>query len=325
MTVEWIEDPGAFVTRDWTELAEADPEGTVFHTARYLKLYWEELGAGRLLIGIVARGGEDVAAAAFDVQGQRLTWLGGTEVTDYMGPVGLPDARDTAAKELLTALAAREDWRDADLGGLPRNGSWLRALLGAAADVGLEAAVADDGGAPYLQLPPTYDEYLAGLPSKLRHELRRKERRFTAALPDARLVDATRDSVQDDLSRFIELHRTSPGPKGTFMVPGMELFFRRLEDTLSADGTFGLSFLESGGEMIAGAVGFRWRDVFLLYNSTFDHHRAELAPGIVMVHRLIRSAIEEGRRGFDLLKGDLPYKLRFGAHTRRLARLRLRR
>ncbi|HEV3473850.1 MAG TPA: GNAT family N-acetyltransferase, partial [Actinomycetota bacterium] len=240
-------------------------------------------------------------------------------------PVGLPEARETAAKELVAALAARDDWRDADLGGSPRNGDWLRALLKAAGDAGLEAAVADDGAAPFLDLPPTYEEYLTKLPAKLRHELRRKERRFAAALAGARLVDATPETVTEDLTRFTELHRTSPGPKGKFMVPGMELFFRRLAQAMVGDGTFRLAYLESEGDMVAAAVGFRWRDRFLLYNSAFDHGWAELSPGIVMVTRLIRSAIEERLQGFDLLKGDLPYKLRFGARPRRLARLRLRR
>ena len=30
------------------------------------------------------------------------------------------------------------------------------------------------------------------------------------------------------LDRFVDLHRMSEGPKGVFMVPGMEIFFRRL-------------------------------------------------------------------------------------------------
>jgi CelD/BcsL family acetyltransferase involved in cellulose biosynthesis len=326
MAVEWIEDPTAFVSRDWSGLAQTDPEGTIFHTPRYLKLYWEEFPPERLLIGNVTRGGEALATAAFGLTGETLAWLGGLEVTDYMGPVGLPEAREGAAKELLAGVAGREDWREAELIGMPRNGAWLRALLGAAADVGLEAEVHDGGGAPFLDLPASYDDdYLARLPGKLRHELRRKERRFTQSLPNARMVDAIPASLHDDLTRFFALHRASSGAKGKFMVPGMELFFRRLGETFIGDDIFRLAFLESDGDMIAAAVGFRWRDRFLLYNSAYDHGRSNLSPGIVLVERLIRSAIDEGRRGFDLLKDELPYKLRFGAHSRRLARLRLRR
>lgn len=325
MAVEWIHDPRAFVTRDWTPLAHADPEGTFFHTPRYLKLYWEEFGAEHLHLATVVLGGEDVAAAAFDLRDDVLTWLGGFDVTDYMGPVGMPEARDAAAKELMTSLASRTDWRTADLAGLPEKGRWVPELGEAAEEAGLHAEAGDDGVAPLLKLPDTYDAYLDGLSGKLRHEIRRKDRRLREALPDVHLVETTPETLSEDLGRFVDLHRSSSGAKGRFMVPGMELFFRRLANALLPDRTFRLVFLEAAGEKVAGAMGFRWHDRFFLYNSAYDHTRASLSPGMVLVAEMIRTAIEEGCRTFDMLKGDLRYKYRFGARPRRIGRLRLRR
>jgi CelD/BcsL family acetyltransferase involved in cellulose biosynthesis len=325
MTVEWTDDPRALVARDWTSLVAADPDGTIFHTPRYLKLYWEEFGAGTLQTAHVSVGGEQIAAAAFELTDDTLTFLGGFDVTDYLGPVGVPESRGAAAKELMSSLASRADWRAADLAGLPKSGAWLPALAKAADDAGLEAEPGDDAVAPLLRLPDTYDSYLESLSGKLRHEIRRKDRRLREALPDVRLVESSPDTVADDLGRFVELHRTSTGRKGTFMVPGMELFFRRLADDLLPDGMFRLMFLETGGDKVAGAVAFRWDDTFFLYNSAFDHAWAGLSPGMVLVAELIRCAIEEGCRSFDMLKGDLRYKYRFGARPRRVGRLRLRR
>ncbi len=325
MTVEWTEDPTAFVTRDWSSLVDADPQASVFHTPRFLKLYWEALGAGGLRLAFVVRDGVDVATSAFELRDGVLTWLGGFDVTDYMGPVGPPEPREVAAAELMGAAAAWEDWTKADLAGLPAGGSWIAALAGGADRVGLAVRIAEDGVAPFLELPRTYRGYLAGLPSRLRHEIRRKDRRMREAFPDARVVDATPDTLGKDLDRFVELHRASVGQKGRFMVPDMELFFRRAGDELLDDGTFRLAFLETGEEKIAGAIGFRFRDRFLLYNSAYDHERAGLSPGMVLVSELIRSAIDEGRTGFDMLKGDLGYKYRFGARPRRVSRLLLSR
>ena len=325
MTVEWTEDPTAFVTRDWSSLVDADPQASVFHTPRFLKLYWEELGAGGLRLAFVVRDGVDVATSAFELRDGVLTWLGGFDVTDYMGPVGPPEHREVAAAELMGAAAAWEDWTKADLAGLPADGSWIAGLAGGADRVGLAVRIAEDGVAPFLELPRTYRGYLAGLPSRLRHEIRRKDRRMREAFPDARVVDATPDTLGKDLDRFVELHRASVGQKGRFMVPDMEQFFRRAGDELLDDGTFRLAFLETGEEKIAGAIGFRFRDRFLLYNSAYDHERAGLSPGMVLVSELIRSAIDEGRAGFDMLKGDLGYKYRFGARPRRVSRLLLSR
>jgi CelD/BcsL family acetyltransferase involved in cellulose biosynthesis len=325
MAVEWTHDPQAFVARDWTSLVGADPEATFFHTPRYLKLYWEEFGAEQLDLAFVDRGEGPVAVAAFEVREGTLTWLGGFDVTDYMGPVGPPGERQGAAKELLHALASRDDWGEADLAGLPARSEWLAALRTAAEDVGLAAEVADDAVAPFLRLPGSFDEYLQGLSAKLRHEIRRKDRRLRGAFSDVRVTDSTPETLPDDLDRFVELHRSSPGEKGRFLVPGMELFFRRLAEALLPDGTLRLAFLEVDGRKVAGAIGFRDRDRFLLYNSSYDHELRSVAPGLVLVSELIRGAIEEHRQGLDMLKGDLPYKYRFGARGRRISRLRLRR
>jgi CelD/BcsL family acetyltransferase involved in cellulose biosynthesis len=327
MPIEWTSDPAAFAAPEWAGLVRDDPEGTFFHSPRYLKLYWEEFGAADLQIAMLREDGETTAAAAFDLRRGRLSFLGGTEVTDYMGPVGPAAARDRAAKELMRAIVGRDDWRSADLRGLPEDGSWIRALATGAADAGLEVEVRKDGVALVLDLPASYDEYMRSLSPRRRHEIRRKERRLREALPDTRLDDATPETLAEDLDRFVELHRSSTGPKGKFMEPGMELFFRRLGDALLPDGVFRLAFLEAGGTRIASAVAFRDRDRdrLLLYNSAYDRSQSPLSPGIVLVAQLIREAIDEGLRAVDMLKGNLRYKYQLGARPRRVCRVLLRR
>jgi CelD/BcsL family acetyltransferase involved in cellulose biosynthesis len=325
MLVEWSDDPASFARADWDALAQEDPDGTIFHGPSFLKLYWEEFGSENLSIGFVTDGPEIVACAAFDVRHGVLTFLGGFEITDYLGPVGLPMARGRAAKELMAAIAARDDWQTADLRGLPEDGAWLGDLVEASGEAGLASEVDSDGIAPLLPLPETYDTYLAGLQAKRRHELRRKTRRLREAFPDARIVDATMETLAQDLDRFIELHRGSPGAKGKFMHPRMELFFRRLAEAFLPAGLLRLVFLEAGGERIAGLVGFRDGSIFRLYNSAYDRGHRSLAPGVVLVAELIQELSGSESTEIDLLKGDLEYKYRFGAVPRRIACLHLRR
>src|SRR3972149_8702499 len=73
---------------------------------------------------VLACAGEDgaqVGAVAFERFGPMLRFLGGTEVTDYLGPVGLAESQPAIAKELFAALAPREDWTEADPPGLPED------------------------------------------------------------------------------------------------------------------------------------------------------------------------------------------------------------
>jgi CelD/BcsL family acetyltransferase involved in cellulose biosynthesis len=326
MRITFSEDGRDFVLRDWTNLVNADPAGTFFHTPEFLKLYWEEFGQspGLLLLAFAEdEAGAQVGAVAFERVESVLRFLGGTEVTDYMGPVLIPEVGDAVAKELFGALARRNDWREADLRGIPEDSAWLERLSGAAAAQGFTIEIVDDlnGVTPRLALPGSWHAYLESLPSKLRHEVRRKARRLEQEAGPYHVRLATEATLEPLLDRFVELHRSSEGPKGVFMQPGMEIFFRRLGTTFQSRGVFQLTFLEARGENVAGTIGFKFEGSYYLYNSAFDHAWSRLAPGMVLVGEDIRIAIESGCSVFDLLKGDYAYKYRFGAVPRRVKRL----
>jgi CelD/BcsL family acetyltransferase involved in cellulose biosynthesis len=324
--VVFSEDPRDFQRRDWSDLVRADPAGTLFHTPDFLKLYWEEFGEepDHLLLAF----GEDdtgaqVYAAAFELIGDTLRFLGGTEVTDYMGPVGIPEAIAGSAHALWAGLLARDDWREADLRGLAEDSPWLAELREAAASHGLAVEETEDqnGVAPILDLPVTWDEYLARIPSKLRHEIKRKAKKLEAETGPFRIETATDETLLPLLDRFVELHRMSEGPKGVFMVPGMEIFFRRLGQEFCERGVFRLTFIRVHDELAAGTIGFSFEGTYSLYNSAFDRKWQQLAPGMVLVAEDIKEAIEEHCSVFDFLKGDYAYKYRFGARKRLVKRL----
>jgi CelD/BcsL family acetyltransferase involved in cellulose biosynthesis len=324
MRIVFSEDGRDFHRRGWHELVETDPAGTFFHSPEYLKLYWEEFAnhPEHLLLAFAEEDdGTQVGAVALERIGETLRFLGGTEVTDYMGPVGVPERQDAIAKELWSALLARDDWSDADLRGLPEDQPWFGLLRDAASGQDLDVTVGDDGVAPFLALPGSWDGYLASLSSKHRHEIKRKARKLAEEAGAYRILVADERSLIDLLDRFVDLHRTSEGPKGVFMVPGMEIFFRRLGEAFCAEGVFRLTFIEVGGELAAGTIGFVWGGTSSLYNSAFDRSWGNLAPGMVLVAEDIRLAIEQRCTGFDLLKGDYAYKYRFGPAPRAVRRL----
>ena len=318
------EDPRDFQRRDWSDLVDQDPAGTLFHTPEFLKLYWEEFGEGELLLAFGEDGmGRQVAAAGFETVGDVLRFLGGTEITDYQGPVGLPGVTGAFAEGLAARLRERPDWRVADLRGLPEDSPWLPALREALAGSDLNVDETDDqnGVAPFLQLPESWDAYLEGLPSKLRHEIRRKAKKLESDAGPYRVETANERNLLPFLDRFVELHRESEGPKGVFMVPGMEIFFRRLGEELCPRGIFRLTFIRVGEELAAGTVGFVFGGTYSLYNSAYDRRWHQLAPGMVLLAEDIDQAIAEGCERFDLLKGDYAYKYRFGARRRAVRRV----
>ncbi len=330
MDIVFSEDPQDFARRDWSTLVTADPSGTFFHTPQYLKLYWEEFGARpeHLLLAFAEEDGAQVGAVAFERIGTTLRFLGGTEVTDYLGPVALPETQPAVAKELFAALDRVDGWTDADLRGLPADRPWLELLAGSAQAAGLTVEIEDEpnGVAPFLATPGSYDEYLEQLPAKLRHEIKRKARKLEVEAGPWHICLATQDTLEEFLDRFVELHRSSDGPKGVFLQPGMEIFFRRLGEAFLPRGIFNLTFIElDGHRKLAGTIGFRFEGTYSLYNSAFDRAYQAVSPGMVLVAEDIRIAIEAGCSAFDLLKGDYAYKYRFGAVPRVIKRLAVRR
>ena len=246
------EDARDFQRRNWSALVHEDPAGTFFHQPAFLKLYWEEFGESPehlLLVFGEDDEGNQVAAVCFERSGDVLRFLGGTEITDYLGPVALPEAKATFVEELWDVLLARNDWASADLWGLAEDTGWYELLAEAAAARGLtvQEAPDHDGVSPFLALPATWDGYLEELPAKARHEIKRKAKKLEAEAGPVRIVTAGTEDLVPLLDRFVELHRMSEGPKGVFMMPGMEIFFRRLGEAFLSAGAFRLNFIEVGG------------------------------------------------------------------------------
>jgi hypothetical protein len=249
--------------------------------------------------------------AALLVEREEITvrLAGDPDLTDYHSPLG----HDVAS--LVTEFVA----------GLPA-GTLLDfdSLPGEAADVveqGMRDADVDvvrerHEVAAVLELHATFDDYLADLSKKQRHEVRRKNRRFAELAGEPRLV---REAGSDVVAVFAEMHRAASGDKGSFMTPGMEEHFVALEK--SAGGI--VDVLYGDGEVpAAAAFGFEDEDTYYLYNSAYEPDLADASPGIVLVASAIADAIDRGKTRFDFLKGDEVYKFRLGAEERPLFRLR---
>jgi len=181
---------------------------------------------------------------------------------------------------------------------------------------------------PVATLPAgaTLDDFLATLGKKERHEIRRKVRRAEAS-GDIRLDDS-RDPLAD-LDAFIDLHQKRWGADGLFpdTAGGVQsrTFFRRLFELFGADGPLRLAFLTIDGRRIAAGVSFETDDTVLYYNAGVDPDARDLSPGVVMVERYVRRALDHGVTRLDFLRGNEPYKYEWGAVDETIQRLLVRR
>ena len=240
-----------------------------------------------------------------------LQLIGGIDVSDYLDLVALAGREDASWTALLDARPEHDAiW---DLHSVPAASPTVTVLPALVTRFGLTASVAMEERCPVLALPASWEAYLASLPGKHRHELTRKMRRLQREVPEARAVSyRDPDDIAARLPEFLGLHRASRAGKARFMDARMEDFFRRVTAALAAEGAVTLWFLDTAAGPAAAFITLEWDDTVGLYNSGFDPGRAALAPGLVLIARLIQDAIVRGKRRFDFLRGEERYKYEFG-------------
>lgn len=223
------------------------------------------------------------------------------------------------------ALVADVDWDEHVAGGLAVDTGWPDAVRRHADRVGFEVVEdAAEDVCPRVDLSEGYDAYLDGLPGKQRHELRRKARKLARDAGEVRMVDVPAGDVVGRLDEFFDMAAENESAKASFFrKEPMREFFRELAREFAEEGVFRLHLLDVGGRPGAATISLVHGREWGLYNSAFDPALRMLAPGMVQVGQLIETAAGEGCTVFDLLRGDEPYKYRFGATDRELRRLTL--
>lgn len=170
------------------------------------------------------------------------------------------------------------------------------------------------------------DAFLATLGKKERHEIRRKVRRVDAV---GTVAFVESPDPLADLEAFIDFHQAKWGADGLFPdTPGgaeSRVMFRRMFELFGADGPLRLSFLTIDARRIAASVFFETDDSILYYNAGLSPEARSLSPGVVMVERLVQRALDTGKRRFDFLRGNEPYKYEWGAVDEPIQRLLVRR
>ncbi|MBI3826734.1 MAG: GNAT family N-acetyltransferase [Candidatus Rokubacteria bacterium] len=309
----------------WTRLHAASRLRSPFLSWVWQAEWVRAFAAGRRLEIWTVEGADDRLVAALplcEIAPGRFQIVGGADVSDYLDLLADDGREEEAWLALLQARSARRArW---ELHAVPEGSVTVSALPALAAGAGLTATVALEEKCPVLDLPPSWQAYLASLPGKHRHELQRKTRRLERELPGARPVCVrTPAEAAGRLDDFLALHRRSRVGKARFMDERMDAFFRRVTAGLAEAGALGLWLLDTPGGPIASFIILEWEGTVGLYNSGFHPDRAALAPGLVLLGHLVRDAIERGMRRFDFLRGEERYKYEFGPHPENVYRVEI--
>jgi CelD/BcsL family acetyltransferase involved in cellulose biosynthesis len=268
----------------------------------------------------------------------KAVFFGASYHADYATLLAAPDDLPGVAEATAVYLAHGGDphhparWDAVDLRRLRCGDASATALAAAFGrrerDCGWGMTVEQEDVCPVVTLPhgASIDDHLGTLGKKERHEIRRKVRR-AEGVGEVRLDDSVNPVA--DLPAFIDLHQRRWGDLGLFPdTPGGDrsrVFARRLFELFGAAGPLRLAFLTVGGRRIAAGITFETPESIYYYNAGVDPDARELSPGVLMVERYMRRALERGIGRVDFLRGNEPYKYEWGAVDEPIQRVLVRR
>ncbi len=239
------------------------------------------------------------------------------DVTDYIEVITGQQYRRVFLQEILAHLKglALDRRLVLDLEGLRGNSPtlWtLQQILGERPELRMQQQVLTR--APYLSLPDSYDKFLLGLKPRERKKLSKRVRRAEklAALETARYTEP--GEVREQLYEFFRLFSISSEEMRNFLTDERQAFYLELAPLLAARGWLALYMLRIDTETAATALVLEYGTTRYLYalavNPWIDE---DLAPGLVLLLRIVEQAIADGIQVLDLLRGDQAYKYLLGA------------
>jgi len=332
MTLIIHDSPAAFerLRPEWNRLVRASAFDNLFMTWEWQTTWWRYLGPGDLYL-LEVREGDDLLGIVplyleeTSLGERRFNLVGCIEVSDYLDVIARRGAERDVLKALLDFLLGADapPWDVMDLCNLPQVSLTHQLLPEMARERGVTVQRTLEDVCPIIELPDTWEAYLAALSKKDRHEIRRKIRRLQreASFRWSRVASA--EELPAAVETFVALHRASSQEKHHFMDEQMAGFFRAAAEVLHARGWLWLSLLEVDGNPAAGLWSFDYADRIWVYNSGFDPRYMRLSVGVVATALGIRDAIEAGRAIFDFMQGAEPYKYRFGAKDTEIIRVLL--
>jgi CelD/BcsL family acetyltransferase involved in cellulose biosynthesis len=173
---------------------------------------------------------------------------------------------------------------------------------------------------PYITLPASFDEFLAGLAHRVRKNFRRGLRALER-LDTLRFVCITDNAeVQARFGEFLQLHRRrfdQLEKVSAFLDPSLQAFHAGLMKRLSGRSWARLYLLQVGNQTVAAIYGFAIGQRFAFYQSGMDPEWTKLSAGMVMLGCSIQQSVESGHQEFDFLRGTQSYKLLWAKQSRK--------
>jgi CelD/BcsL family acetyltransferase involved in cellulose biosynthesis len=286
----------------------------------WLKPWWKNFGrSGALYLLSIRHEGRIIGIAPLQRSGDTVRLIGDENVCDNLDFIVAADKSAEFYRLLLNYLK-HDGVKRLELVPVRPDSSVMTQLLPTAEKTGCRISNKSHDILFELDLPGSWDDYLAILSGKERHEIRRKLRRLSEAGQISYRLVKDASALKKEMEAFLELFRSYRSDKAEFMKDRMVSFFKELAESLKEARILKLFFLELDKKPIAATMCFNYHSTMYLYNNGYDKRFGSLSVGLLSKVLSIKESIQCGQKTYDFLKGAEAYKKRLGGHPIQLYR-----
>lgn len=316
--------------------------GVPFHSFDWLTTWWRHYGqpAGfdrtHLHVLVVRESNRQGADAVVGIapwyaertrtRGVVLRWLGSGEVcSDHLSLLCDLGQSHKVASTLARHLAKADDWDRLELDSVDESDTAIEQLATALRRHQCAVETQPEGNCWVIDLPDSWEEFLALQSKSHRKQLRRAHDRVLTSDHAVWRCVANEQQLSTAWPILVDLHqrrRNSLGEPGCFASPSFAAFHAEVAPKLLAAGRLRLGWLELDGQPVAAEYQMAGPKCTYAYQGGVDPDRLADEPGRLSNIATLRAAIEEGHTAFDFLRGDEPYKAHWRAQPRATYSLR---
>lgn len=307
----------------WAELHAGQPGATPFTSPAWAAAWWPHYGDGAEPFLLTVREAGRIVGLAPLVRRRkgplRVLEPVGMEPGDYWDVLAASGRGVEVAGAVASGLRERSGAWDA----------WILRCLPPESPVpdaldaqGLRSLVRPPIASPAVELPKTFDAYVAALPATRRQNLRKHLRRLDCGEVELREVTDPGE-LPAVVHRWQDFRRAQWAAAGRLIDPEhlSPRFAAFVLDCLRAlvptQNALVWEFTHAG-RVVGTYVNFVDEQTFFWYLGGFDPAVTRLGIGKIAIGHGIRTSIEAGRVRFDFARGAEPYKYWYGAVDRPL-------
>jgi len=313
----------------WNALLQKSLDNDVFSTWEWLWNWWRHFGTGRSLRVLVAEeGNEIIGIAPFMLSKYSFGRIGSLSRIefisfphgDYNNLILLDKSPIECVKLFLEGLLDFSDWNLLDLRDIRDNSVTADCLRKICGGEDLRLKLLDETFCPFVNLPSSFDAFMAGLSRNMRRNLRKRLKKLQAGYKVEFKSQRDFSSLDKAMEVFFKLHQErwkARGRKGAFASEEFKGFHLDVAKAFDEKGWLDLRFLTVDDVPVAAAYTFDYNFKKYGYLTGFDPEFAKYGVGNLLKMHLVEECIRKGFREYDLTRDFEPYKADWATGVRK--------